>query len=71
MLESIILISALLVLWFLNQILGRVEQIRNHLQKTELQAKETHQYIQSMHNSIRSLEQLTEASTKRTSREFD
>lgn len=71
MLEWIILIFALVVFWFLNQILGRIEQICKHLEKADLQAKDTHQHIQSMLYSIRSLEELAEASTKSPSHKFD
>ena len=71
MLETIILIAALVVLWILNQILGRVEQICKHLEKADLQAKDTHNHIQSMLHSIRNLEQLAEAPTKRPSHMFD
>lgn len=71
MLETIILIAALVVLWILDQILGRVEQICKHLEKADLQAKDTHEHIQSMLYSIRSLEQSAEATTKRSLHKFD
>lgn len=71
MFETIVFFAALVVCWYLNRILGRVTQIRDHLQKVELRASETQTYIQSMQNSIRNIEILAETSNIKSQRKFD